>query len=1267
MPEPVLTSLTLGVAGNLASNVIQSLAGKIENTRAGKTLSRLGLMSPGFEARVENAMKEAVEVFLKENTLYNIPEVHAFLEGKAFARDIKDMLLEQRGLDAQKVMERLETYVGVPLTEAPDSWPNKIDPAIFVRQLFQAFNETLALQADEGILWLGQAVAQHGLVLHTISDKLDKVLDHSQKTSREFQQDEFLQAYLDHVTGRAQKVSTPGARELRGINQSLSVAYISLNLKSATGSEAVRAEDFLSQHPHVSIRGPAGSGKTTLLSWLITKCGPASDDAKWENYVPFFIPLRKVARLHSGPPTVDQLVDYSVDNKLWTHDTPKGWINKILNSNTRAILMIDGVDELPPSRRVEFWEWVEDFVEEYPLSRVIITSRALPGAPADGSFHEQWNPPKSFVDAQLQDMSDADVTNFIHHWHDAIDRTKLEDQELVSLNEARASLPAKLEDAANRRIRELCNTPLLCAMICVLHWKEEGYLPRQRVEVYERCCDMLIEARDLKRGVQPPPGPISAMSKSDKEMVLQQLAIEMMHNRDDVESATDDSYRIEISREKALAWIHPRITRFQSNEARQALATEVLDYLVERTGLLREPAKELIDFPHRTFQEYLAACAAGADSQEVMLARQVDDDQWHETIMLAAGTSTGGVGFGQRLIETLIRRGERNQSSKERSQKIRKTCFALALGCLENLRQQDENLRESVLAHLSELVPPRSEGDARILSVAGDAAVSHLAYSRWKDENTATVAACARALRLIGTTEALKALSRGYINDSRYNVISEVCKTGHVPFNEIPLVADEVERTGRIPHFATCTDLSLVVGLNGLKEIDLDASETKGLERIGELASLEAITFERLTAGSTFLDALPRTLRTIRLQGSGLPDGNWIGQLQSLTNATIIGMSEFEALRVIEGAIELKDIAIVGSNFRDANALKRLMNLESLYLAGLSDFTDVNALADHNTLENLVLEDCRQLSSIPLDAGYGRLKSLQIEQPRSKMVLSGRLETGSELRKLHLSEVSGVESLEPFAEASKLEAVELFDCRGLKDVSALSNLSQLREVDLGSLNLASLVELPGLRLERISLGSVSAVTGNSFSGGLPAATAVTIERCVKIESLDFLQNSTNLSTLRLSTMPRISSLGPLAGKLYLTSLDLIDCDGISSLHALQGMPLEELSLLSMEGLRDIESIGALQSLRSLTIANCGNISDLSFATDLPNLETIWIHDVSGNVHIPESLRPKIARAIPNRLMYYRHRKPWWPSDAWVVRDARRFHFDMHWTRPGYYP
>lgn len=1254
MPEPILAGVALGVAGNLASNIVTKAGQSLENTAIGRSLSFAGLLKPGFEQKLRHALDIAVINFLDEHQYYKITEVFDFLNSKWLSSELQNIILEQKTLNPARMAERLAHHIGIPITAAPENWPNQIDPFDFSHQLFSSFVKQLGVSADEGLMWISAALSKQDFTLSSIELKIDRVIaeqnnrnvDYSYTIYREFET-----RYIKHVVSRAQKISTPGARELRGINQSLSVAYISLNLKSGNSAEAVRAEAFLANNGHVTIRGPAGSGKTTLLSWLVTKCDldNADSDEKWQGYIPFIVPLRKVARLHQGPPSLDRLLEYSVDNKLWVTPSPSGWLEDVVQTRQRAIIMIDGVDELPPSRRQEFWEWVEAFSDEYPQNRMIITSRVLPGTNGQKLYNDQWNPPAQFVDAQLQDMSDTDVSTFVHHWHDSLNHSKLDNEELASLAEARATLPAKLEDAANRRIRELCNTPLLCAMICVLHWREEGYLPRYRVEVYERCCDMLIEARDLKRGVNPPPGPIAAMSKSDKEMVLQQLAIEMMRNRDDSDSAADDNYRVEISKERALEWITTRIQRFQSPVAREASSEAVLDYLVERTGLLREPAKDLIDFPHRTFQEYLAACAAGAESQESMLARQADDDQWHETIMLAAGTSTGGISFGKRLIEKLIRRGENHQSSKERSQRIRKTCFALALGCLENLRQQDEDLRESVLSHLGELVPPRSDDDARILSVAGDAAVSYLSYDVWKDESTTTVSACARALRLIGTTEANRSLERGYALDHRDGVLTEVCRAAAFPLSHMPSVTKHVAENGQLPRYVDIVDLSLIQNLPGLKEIVLDASDTRNLSMIAELGELTNVHMRGVSAASDVLFSIPVNINTLSLNGRNHPTGNWMQRLTNLKKFTIIDAKNTDISRALDHAPYLTNLSILNSSIDNIENLNRLNYLDELELFSIKKLESIQSLAKHPSLKSISIEACRGIHNVDLSDGFDSLYNLVITQPDDEVIMSGKLPGKGQLQQLALQRARFT-SLQQFASVETLSTLRLMAC-SIESLTELPTYQKVREIDLAYVESGSEIVLPP-NAERVVLATVPVASNSSLETPLHALQDLQIERCSRINKLNFIHNCPVLHSLSLANLPRLRDIDELSNS-SISNLKISNCDAVADFTPISKLKIDHLILESLDNLSDLDFLVECTTLKKLEIAHIDNLFDFSFALNLPNLEFLHLIGLSDDIFIPEPLRPKVYRSLHSRARYYRQVYPWRLDDPWAYADYRR--------------
>jgi hypothetical protein len=82
--------------------------------------------------------------------------------------------------------------------------------------------------------------------------------------------------------------------------------------------------------------------------------------------------------------------------------------------------------------------------------------------------------------------------------------------------------------------------------------------------------------------------------------------------------------------------------------------------IVERSGLLREPIEGQIDFRHRTFQEFFTAQAITKGGEAPFLLEKAEDDQWRETITLAAGLLRPTE--GARLLRGLLRTPRRPAS-----------------------------------------------------------------------------------------------------------------------------------------------------------------------------------------------------------------------------------------------------------------------------------------------------------------------------------------------------------------------------------------------------------------------------------------------------------------------------------------------------------------------------------------------------------------------------------------------------------------------------
>ena len=483
----------------------------------------------------------------------------------------------------------------------------------------------------------------------------------------------------------------------------VSVSFLSLQVRrekkrsdepsSGTGQfedgYADRVDAALGTSRRLLIRGDAGSGKTTLLQWLAVSSARST-----------FEPT--LHHLNGLTPVLVRLRSYS-DGMLPQPDAmlsgaagplasiaPKGWLHRQFEQN-RAFLLIDGVDEVRSSRRAAVKQWLRQLLLVYPRLQIIVTSR-----PAAAS--STWLEGEGFASVDLEPMTAVDVAVFCRRWHQAIRQGAVrkmislpcESSELASYE---AALTRQLE--SRRHLGALATNPLMCAMLCALNLDRRKNLPPDRMRLYGDAINLLIDRRDTERDL------IGAhdlvLDTSTKIALLQQLAWRL-----------SDAGRSEASRQSATSHIKQAMRHIPTIDAD---AAQALDYLIERSGIVREPSEGRIDFVHRTFQEYLAAKEAADEHLVDSLVHRAHLDLWRETIVMAAGHFTGD--NRNDLISGLLNRSDQEPS---RRRKLR----LLAASCLETATYLDPSVIERTDEQLSRLVPPRSKREGRSLAMAGD-------------------------------------------------------------------------------------------------------------------------------------------------------------------------------------------------------------------------------------------------------------------------------------------------------------------------------------------------------------------------------------------------------------------------------------------------------------------------------------------------------------------------------------------------------------------
>ncbi|WP_432154971.1 NACHT domain-containing protein [Streptomyces tricolor] len=476
----------------------------------------------------------------------------------------------------------------------------------------------------------------------------------------------FERRYLPYVADRHNHITIYGI-DLRDSPDRwpLEVAYLSLEATAAdertpdpepherpATTGRLPAEEALAGGSRVLLRGDAGSGKTTLVQWLAVTA--ARDAAR----VPYVLPLRTLIRTGPLPAPADFLTAVSCPLT-----PPEGWAERVLAAG-RGLVLVDGLDEIPAADRHRTRDWLRSLLAAYPGNDWLLTSRPTAVRP-------DWLAQEGFRELTLAPMRRTDVATFVRRWHEAAEAPEYEQPLLDSLR-------------TKRDLARLATNPLMCGLICALHRERRGYLPTGRKELYDAALTMLLARRDRERGMG------GELGEEVQLELLQRLAYALVL-----------SGRTEMDLDTAEGIVERCLPTVASA---QGDAAAVLRELLLRSGLLRQPADSVLDFVHRTFQDYLGARYAVAEGHLDVLVSHADDTQWEDVIRMAVAHA---------------RPRERAAVLRQLLARDTTRLTLLALACLEHAPALDPAVRAEVEARAAALIPPRTTEDARALAEAG--------------------------------------------------------------------------------------------------------------------------------------------------------------------------------------------------------------------------------------------------------------------------------------------------------------------------------------------------------------------------------------------------------------------------------------------------------------------------------------------------------------------------------------------------------------------
>lgn len=382
---------------------------------------------------------------------------------------------------------------------------------------------------------------------------------------------------------------------------------------------------IFTKHKRLALLALPGGGKTLLLKRLAVAYADPSrrqdsnDQLPKLNLIPVVIRCREwreyirlpiLTLLRNIPDITGQVNLKGLDRALIQ-----------IFKNGQALILVDGLDEIhDDASRSIFVEHLEKFLDEYKLTRLIVTSREAGFdlvAPCLSRFCERWN---------IAPLEEAEIILLCNHWQNFM--VGGAPDAFADSNELAQHI------IRNGALHRLAENPLLLTMLLVVKHCA-GQLPPDRVSLYGRAVEILLDTWNIK----------GHDALNSKEAIPQLASIAFQLMRVGKQTATEKELLdlLEKARDKVT-----QIRRYAKDTPYEFLKrVELRSSLLIVAGHQTEAGRivPFYQFRHLTFQEYLAAVAAAEghyleyttnDNILTPLSSCLTSEEWKEVVPMAA-------------------------------------------------------------------------------------------------------------------------------------------------------------------------------------------------------------------------------------------------------------------------------------------------------------------------------------------------------------------------------------------------------------------------------------------------------------------------------------------------------------------------------------------------------------------------------------------------------------------------------------------------------
>ncbi|RQW04567.1 NACHT domain-containing protein, partial [candidate division KSB1 bacterium] len=354
------------------------------------------------------------------------------------------------------------------------------------------------------------------------------------------------------------------------------------------------------------ILGDPGAGKTTLLKYFALTFAKKEAAQRLNiggDLLPILIPLRNVDIEKSFLQNICRQLeglDLGLSEEFFKEKLDKG----------HAIVLLDGLDEVADeAARKAMCLWIDNAWVRFRKCRFIITSRFA-------GYRGDVRLPGTYLELNMQDFSLKDVQQFLHSWYKAVEVALNEDSNYWRTQARNAAEELYKRIEGNPTYQKLAINPLMLQLIALVHYDYKT-VPDRRVELYQKCIDLLLQKWDEAKGMK------TLLTAKEARQVLQPLAL-WLHSEENRRQATYN---------EILKQMRPHVQSVKPGVE----VEKVLISMRDRSGVFVGFGTEVYGFQHHSFQEYLTAEQIRNNNDVATLVDHFDESWWRETTLLAMG------------------------------------------------------------------------------------------------------------------------------------------------------------------------------------------------------------------------------------------------------------------------------------------------------------------------------------------------------------------------------------------------------------------------------------------------------------------------------------------------------------------------------------------------------------------------------------------------------------------------------------------------------